>query len=140
MSYIGHKVKRFIQRRAIATCKKIEVNQYSQRSDYEKKALRICSELIKSDGTKLLGNFVTQERYIKNKDLEMYIVVKENVIEIINHTYYYLVPISGKTYNIICNMFDAHQDSDRKEMDTEIRSNVTHSLETIYENVKNKIK
>lgn len=136
---IEHQVKRYLQKRAIVTRKKLESDKYLQRSEHEKWAISICRNLIKVKDTFLLGNFRTQERYIRNEELGMYVVVKDNVVEIINHTYYYLVPLSGKSRSIICNVFDGHQDADRQSMDEEIRSNIKHSLECIHDKVKNKL-
>lgn len=136
---IKHQAIRYLQRRAISTRKKLDSNKYIQKSEHEKWAIGICRNLIKVKGTFLLGNFRTQERYIRNEDLGMYVVVKDEVVEIINHTYYYLVPLSGKSHSIICNVFDGHQDTDRQSMDEEIRSNIKHSLECIHDKVKNKL-
>lgn len=134
-----HRIKRYFQRMIISANKKMDSNKYVQRSEHEKWAISICRNLIKIKESYLLGNFKTQERYIRNEDLGMYVVIKDNMVEIINHTYYYLVPLSEKSRSVICNVFDGHQDQDRQKMDEEIRSNIKHSLECIRDKVKNKL-
>lgn len=121
----------------IKSRKKIDKEQYIVRSDFEKEAVGICRNLIKRQDSKLLGSFKTQKRYVKNDVLGMNIIIEDGNVDIINHTYQYNVPISIKSHKIISNIFDGHQDADRQQMENEIRSNVKHSLQTIYEKIKN---
>lgn len=131
-----HRIKRWLTIQKIAIIKKLDNTKYTQESIYESTAIKICCSLIRSENSILLGNMKTQVRYIRTTDNEMYIVVKPDLVEIINHTYHYPVKISEKGYDRICRVFDGHQDAERQAMDDQIRSNITHSLQTIYEKVK----
>lgn len=133
---IKHKIKRWLTTKKIAIIKRFDRAKYTQESEYERTAIQICCSLIRAEGTILLGNMKTQARYIRSSDSQMYIVVKFGLVEIINHTYHYPVKISEKGYDRICKVFDGHQDAERQSMDDQIRSNITHSLQTIYEKVK----
>lgn len=131
-----HSIKRWFTTKKINIIKRLDKTKYIQESSYENTAIHICCSMIRTEGTILLGNMKTQDRYIRSSDYEMYIVVKFGLVEIINHTYHYPVKISEKGYDRICKVFDGHQDADRQAMDDQIRSNITHSLQLIYEKVK----
>ena len=138
---IEHKIKRFSQVRAIRMRRKVNKDYYISRSDYEKEAIGICRNIIRHKDSQLLLTPPNQsdnycKRYIINKTIDINVVIKEGCVDIINHTYQYNVPISGKAHNIISTIFDGHVEKQRSSMEDEMRSNVKHSLETIYEKVK----
>lgn len=133
---IKYRIKRWLIRKRIAIIKKLDKLKYEQESEYENLAVQICCSIIRAEGTTLLGNMKTQERYVRSKDDDIYVVIKYGLIEIINHTYQYTVKISEKGYDKVCRVFDGHQDAERRLMDEQIRSNITHSLQTIYNNIK----
>ena len=108
------------------------------KSEYEPIAIKICRKSIGLPSATLLVCPKTGKRYVKNDTLKNYIIIQPYQIDIINHTYQYNVPICLKTYSTVVNMFDGHVEERRQAMETEIRSNVNHSLENIYEQLKNK--
>lgn len=136
IEWIKLNFKWWFRRTKIKVIKKFNSAKYLQESVYENIAVTTCRNIIRTEGTILLGNMKTQDRYIRTNDDEIYIIVKSGVIEIINHTYHYVVQISEKGYDRICKVFDGHQDLDRQAMDDEIRLRIRHSLQLIYEKAK----
>ena len=108
------------------------------KSNYESVAIKICRKEINFDSATLLICPKTGKRYVKNDMLKNYIIIQPNQIDIINHTYQYNVPICPKTYSTVVNIFDGHVEERRQKMEDEIRSNVTYSLESIYNNLNKK--
>lgn len=111
---------------------------YVLKSEYEPIAIKICRTAISFDSSTLLICPKTGKRYVKNDILKNYIIIQPHQIDIINHTYQYNVPVCFKTYNTVVNMFDGHVEERRQAMESEIRSNVNYSLESIYKNLNKK--
>lgn len=131
-----HKVKRIYQRFSISYHKKINQSQSILRSDYEKEAISICRSIILKDNTDLLISPLSGKRYCNNDALGIHIFIRDESIDIINHTYQYNIPICGKSHQTILNIFDGHVESRREKMENDIRSNIKHSLENILAIVK----
>jgi hypothetical protein len=97
----------------------------------EKKSSAICRKLISHPNSQFLIAPLSHKRYIRNEPLGMFIVLSDNRINITNHVYNYdvnLTPIVGDKLN---DMFDKKVDSQRLEFETEIKSQIRHSLTTI---------
>lgn len=97
----------------------------------EKKSSAICRKLISHPNSQFLIAPLSHKRYIRNEPLGMFIVLSDNRINITNHVYNYdvnLTPIVGNKLN---DMFDKKVDSQRLEFESEIKSQIRHSLTTI---------
>ena len=70
----------------------------------------------------------TQARYIKNEELQMYVILKETEVSIVNHQYYYNISISFKTKNNLFQVFDNTISEKRFEMERDILNNTENSL------------
>lgn len=139
IEWVKFNLKWWFRKIKIKAIKKLNAPKYVQESPYENVAVSTCRNIIRTEGTVLLGNMKTQDRYIKTSDDNIYIIIKYGNIEIVNHTYHYSVQISEKGYDRICRVFDGHQDMHRQKMDAEIRLRIKHSLELIYEKLKNNL-
>jgi hypothetical protein len=93
--------------------------------------ISICHKLIKNEDSKHLLCPITWKRYINNEKLEMYIIIKDKCVDVINHTYYYNVPICQKSYDKIKRIFDGHVEIRRQQMEADIFRNVKNSLKNI---------
>ena len=99
-------------------------------------SIDICKKLIKYSSSKLTIAPLSNKRYIKNDDNDMFIVIQDRTISLINHVYSYNVYIeSDKLYVDILNHFDNELENRRIELENEIRSNIKHSLKSILEKV-----
>ena len=96
----------------------------------------ICKKLIPNRNSKLTIAPVSNKRYIKNDEKDMFIVITDRTISLINHVYSYNVFIENdKLYDEVIKSFDNELDNRRIELEDEIRSNIKHSLKSILEKV-----
>lgn len=133
---IKHKIIRIFQKNIIFSNKQMKKDSYIQRSPDEKEAISICRDLIRNKKSELLLCPKTWERYVINEKLEIDVIINENTIDIINHTYHYTIPICIKTHDTISNIFDGYVEKRRQELKKRIFSNIKHSLNTIQDKVK----
>jgi hypothetical protein len=131
-----HRIKRMFQKLLIRI-KKMFVSEEIrvELTVPQKKAIAICINMINDKKSELLMTTLSDKRYIKNGDY--FLVMGNDIIQIVNHVYGYDIPISGKYYKSIINLFDKKLDVNRLAMENEILSNVTYSLDNILKNIKN---
>ena len=97
----------------------------------------ICKNLILKESSKLTIAPLSNKRYIKSDDKDMFIVIQDRTISLINHVYSYNVFIENfKLYEEVLNIFDNELEKRRLVLEDEIRSNIKHSLKTISNNIK----
>lgn len=109
----------------------------SVRKEYESECISICRKLIPKEETVLLMSPISGKRYIKYDDGQIFIIIQHNQLTLVNHQYSYTIDIQGKPFERISKMFDNEIERRRQIMEDEIRSNVKHSLKTIYNNLHN---
>ena len=99
-------------------------------------ALEICQKLIMDSNSKLTNAPISFKRFIKNDDNNMFIVINNRTISLINHVYSYNVFIeSPEHYTDICEIFDNEMEKRRQELEDEIKNNIKHSLKEILKKV-----
>ena len=99
----------------------------------EIKSSAICRRLISHPDSKFLIAPLSHKRYIKNDPLGMFIVLSNNRINITNHIYNYDVNLSPAISDKLNDMFDNKVEFLRQTFETEIKSQIKHSLATILE-------
>ena len=98
----------------------------------EKITLEICAKLLEDSDSKLTLAPISNKRFIKNESKDMFIVIHEHSVKLINHIYSYSVYISdSESYNEIIEKFDKIIDDERMKLENEINNNINHSLEEI---------
>ena len=132
---IQHKLKRFIQKQGIKI-QKITDPTRLVKSQHEKECVDICKKLIPLKETKLLITPLCPKKYIRNDELDIYVIIEGRHVNIINHVYSYSLVMEGKGMEIIMNMFNQELEYRRDEFEKEITSNIKHSLKTISNNIK----
>jgi hypothetical protein len=106
-------------------------------TDEEKFCLEITKKLILKDNSVLTLAPLSQKRFIKNDELQMFIMIENRVINIINHIYSYTLVIEDvDAYQEVINQFDDKLDSIRLSLETEFRTNVQSSLKNILESIR----
>jgi hypothetical protein len=112
-------------------------SQINQRENYEneKIVLTICRKLINHPTSKFLIAPLSGKRYIKNTDLELFIIIDYNKISVTNHVYHYDVFLKQEDLTRVTRMYDNRTERDREVYEMEIRSQIVYSLS----NVLNKI-
>jgi hypothetical protein len=132
---LQHKMKRFIQKQGIKL-HKISDPTRLVKGQHERECVNICKKLIPLKETKLLITPISPKKYIRNDELDIYVIIEGRHVNIINHVYSYSLVIEGKGMEVIMNMFNNELESRREKFETEITSNIKHSLKTISNNIK----
>ena len=99
--------------------------------DTEKKCASVCRKLINHPKSKFLIAPLSMKRYIKNDELELFVVLQDRRISITNHVYHYDVVISNRNWERVTNMYDNKTEKIRQEFENEMSSQIKHSLSTI---------
>ena len=134
MNSLLHKLRRFFQK---TTIKAIRMSTPPiEKSEYERDALNICRKLISRPETLLLLTPISNKRYIKNDDSGIFVILEGRSIKVINHVYSYVVFLEDKSWNQITTFFDNEVEKRRESFEKEITSNIRHSLQNIYKNIK----
>ena len=98
----------------------------------EKITVEICKRLIEDPRSKLTYAPISNKRFIKNEEKNMFIVIEQHTINLINHVYSYSVYLSNPSdYRSITDSFDKVLENTRQSLEDEIRSNIQHSLTSI---------
>lgn len=132
---LPHKLKRFIQKQGIKLHKLSDPTRMVK-SQHERQCVEICKKLIPLEHTTLLITPLSAKRYIRNDELDIYVIIEGRHVNIINHVYSYSLVIEGKGMDVITNLFNAELETRRQKFEREITSNIKHSLKTISDNIK----
>jgi len=101
-------------------------------TDEENFARQICDKMIQHPESKLSYSPLSSKRIIKNEPLNMYIVLETYTVHVINHVYSYSVYFQDSdSFNNLKESFDQVMEKKRELLETEIRSNIQHSLKKI---------
>ena len=104
----------------------------AQITDEERFARQICDKMIIHPDSKLNFSPLTSKRIIKNETLNMYIVLENYTVHVINHVYSYSVYFQDSSaFKGLIDSFDQIMEKRREVLETEIRSNIQHSLKKI---------
>jgi hypothetical protein len=133
-----HKINRFFQRIAIKATRLMNPDiGAGNKENFNIEVFSICKCLISNQETILLISPISGKRYIRSDQKQLFIIIENHQITIVNHHYSYNIDIAGKSYERIAQIFDAEVEKRREQMETEIKANVKHSLSNIYKNLIN---
>lgn len=97
----------------------------------------ICRKLVSHHDSEFAMAPISHKKYIKNKTLGLFVVLYERQISITNHVYHYDVVVSQREWDKIMSIYDQKTEKIRQEYESEIHSQIKHSLHTILEKVSN---
>ena len=129
MKNIAHQLKRFVQKKYISFSR--ISNPQLKKSAYERDCMAICKKLIDKDETILLLTPISNKRYIRNEEQQIFVILENYSVKVINHVYSYTVFLEDKSWHSIVNLFDNEVEARRMEFEKEITSNIKHSLQNI---------
>ena len=130
-----HKIVRYLQKIAIKFMKLATPPEERKKDDYEFECLGICKSLIRDERSKLMMSPISRKRYINSHDKQIFIIIENGFLTIVNHHYSYNIDLPMKSYNRLSTIFDTEMENRRQRMEDEIKSNVKHSLKNIYKNL-----
>lgn len=116
--------------------RQIKTDDQKRTTESEKICLSICRNLITNPNSKFLMAPVSGKRYIKNSELELFVILDERNISITNHIYHYDVTIEDRNWFRLINMYDSKVESIRIGYETEIMSQIENSLSKIQQKVR----
>lgn len=131
MKKIIHKLKRLIQKQYI----KFYRSSNPKITTYEKDCVSICEKLIKKNETILLLTPISNKRYIKNEEDQIFVILENYSVKIINHVYSYTVILGDNSWNSVVTLFDTEVESRRNKFEKEITSNIKYSIKKILEKI-----
>jgi len=107
-----------------------------EKSEYERDCIAICKKLIDKDETILLLTPISNKRYIRNEEQQIFVILENYSVKVINHVYSYTVFLEDKSWHSIVSLFDNEVESRRMEFEKEITSNIKHSLQNILHKIQ----
>ena len=75
------------------------------------------------------------KRYIKNIELDLFVILDEGHVSVTNHVYHYDVTLSFKEFSRLRRMYDNRTERDREIYEDEIKSQIVYSLSSILDKV-----
>lgn len=98
----------------------------------ERFTIQICEKLLEDPDSKLTFAPIANKRFIKNETKDMFVVIHEHSVNLINHVYSYSIYVTNTSdYNSLIGKFDKVLDNKRLKLEDEIKLNIQHSLEQI---------
>ena len=107
-----------------------------EKSEYERDCIAICKKLISKEDTILLLTPISNKRYIRNEELQIFVILEGHKVKVINHVYSYTVFLEYKPWENIVVAFDNEVEKRREKFEKEIMSNIKHSLQNILQNIQ----
>ena len=102
-----------------------------QKSEYERDCVSICKKLIGKEETTLLFTPISFKRYIRNEEHQIFVILENHNVKVINHVYSYTVFLEKKSWENLISIFDNEVEKRRESFEKEITSNIKHSLQNI---------
>lgn len=130
ISDLLHKLKRKIQKKYISLVRALQY-QNNQKTIYEYECISICKKLINKDDSILLTTPISNKKYIRNEENDIFVILDSNNVQVINHIYSYNVLLSDKSWEFLTSHFNNEVERRRIEFEREITSNIQHSLKNI---------
>jgi len=99
---------------------------------------KICLSLITNSESHLTMSPISQKRFIKNENKDIFIIIHNRLITIINNVYgYNLVMEDTELYHSILKKFDVVLERKRQNLENEMKNNIQNSLKTILNGLEN---
>ena len=94
-----------------------------------------CRKMIIHPKSYLIQSTKTDKRYIRNKDLEIYITLDDNLMEITNNSYHDVVRLSVKQMNKLNKHFDTKIEKLVAECDSQMKNNMIKHMSNVYNQI-----
>lgn len=130
-------LKRLYVKWALSTRYKM-FNHIEQMDTTTKTSLTICRRLINHDSSKFLIAPLSGKRYIKNEEVDLFIIIYDNHLSITNHVYHYDVVLNQREMDKINLMYDNKTERIRQQFENEIMGQINNSLQTIQDKLQKK--
>ena len=106
-------------------------------SSYEKTCFKICLKIINHKSTDFMIAPLSDKKYLKNDELDIFITFSDRRVDITNHVYHYNVKLSDRDWTRLNFIFDKETDKRRIDMETQVNSQIKNSLTDVLEKISN---
>lgn len=134
MKNLYHTFRRFVQRQTLKAIRYVQSDY--EKSVYENDSISICKKLINQKDSILLLTPRSGKRYIKSESSDIFIILDNHRIKVINHIYAYDIHVTDKSWTKLMDYFDTEVEKRREEFEKQITSNIQSSLKKILHEVK----
>ena len=104
-------------------------------SQTQKMCMSIARKLIRHPESKFLIAPISGKKYITNAEVDLFMIFDKRGISITNHVYHYDVILSDRNWYKIIKMYDTKVEEIREKVETQVMSQIEHSLENILKKV-----
>jgi len=139
MSTAMHSLRRKVQKFYISAYRIMNPDFASEKSAHEMECISICKKLIKMEDSILLMTPLTDKRFIKNEKMGIYVIMEKYNVQVINHIYSYSITMGDKSWGKLVDFYNQEIEKRRNQFESEIRSNIKHSLKNILHDIEEKI-
>ena len=128
----------YFKRKIILFFGKTKYKDFSNKSltKNEKICKSICLKMIKHKSSKFLLSPISKKRYIKNDELEMFIVLNDKQVKITNSKYHYDVLLTEREWDRIVFFYDNKTEKIREELEEHMFCKINNSLNEILKQIK----
>jgi hypothetical protein len=106
-------------------------------SSYEKTCFKICLKVINHKNTDFMIAPLSDKKYLKNDELDIFITFSDRRVDITNHVYHYNVKLSDRDWSRLNFIFDNETDKRRIDMEYQVNSQIKNSLTDVLEKISN---
>jgi hypothetical protein len=110
----------------------------SELTGYERISCAIVRNMITHPDSKFTIAPLSGKRYIINKTLDIFVIMEDSKLEITNHVYHYVISLGGRDMEKLTKHFDKKVESQRLEYEDQIKSQITNTLQKIYDKITGK--
>jgi hypothetical protein len=132
--------KRLVAKTKILVRKKLHNKIYCDNTKMDRTPLFICVRLMKLEDSLLLIAPVSDDKYIYNERLDVFVSLFGNKGTIVDRTYSYDIELTNKDWDTVERLFRIEMEKRTKKIEEAIVSKVKHSLDTIYGRISGKVK
>jgi hypothetical protein len=98
---------------------------------HEKTAFKICVKVISHPSSDFMIAPLSDKRYIINEDLNLFIIINWNKVEITNHVFHYDVVLSKRDHERVIYLYDTETEKRRTNTEANVKANIKNSLDTL---------
>lgn len=106
---------------------------------HEKTAFKICLKLISHPNSDFMVAPLSEKRYVINEDLNIFIIIDWNKVEITNHVFHYDVRLSTRDHQRVTYLYDTETEKRRSNTEFQVKSNIKNSLDTLLDKITKQI-
>ena len=114
LNHIKHNFIRFFQKVGIKLIRASNKSDEPKHTEFEFECLSICKNLIHKEKSKLLISPISGKRYIKSDDSQIFIIIDNRKITIVNHNYSYNIDLNTKGFERLLKIFDNEVETRRQ--------------------------